>query len=737
MFCSKNAEAFLILHRLRRCRLIRRSQKIVLPYRFFNILCFIVFLMLAAHPALHSQTRAEKLLKELSSAPPDTHRVSLLYDYAWEITEDAPEVAKQHLQEAIDLSRRILFPSGEANAWNGLGGVADAQNNWSEAIRCYQQSLALFESINDEKGIGKIFNNLGQTYENAGNFEEALVHYRKSLLVREQINDPAAAARAHYKIGSVLQEMGAYPEAYDHINQFRQFVEENRDTLGMARAYTQLGHIRFELDMLPESRRWYARALQVQEYLGDSSKIASALSDLANVLDESDSLKSGVAIPYYLRTINILKALGDESALADTYNNIADAYKHLKQYERGVFYIKQSIQIHQSHDNQSGLMESFNTYGDLLFGLGRFRESLEYVKKYFQISESIQDFKFIQKGYKDLAKVYFQIGEFKTAYEYRVRYDEFRYARLDETRAKDFERKEVIFSEGRRQREIERQNSELALRDAKLSRNRTITITLIGGALLLVLLVALLYNRSRLRARANRELAAKNEAIEQERERADTLLKNILPEITAEELKIHNRVQPVRYDSVSVLFTDFKGFTTIAEQVNPEELIEELDECFRLFDSIISIYGLEKIKTIGDSYMCAGGLPVINDTHPVDMVKAAIDMQLGLKQLMEKKAAEGKPVFEMRIGINTGPVVAGVVGSHKFAYDIWGDTVNTAARLEQGGEPHKINVSESTYQLVKDRFTCVYRGKFPAKNKGEIAMYFVEYDDTIEQHSIA
>jgi class 3 adenylate cyclase len=128
--------------------------------------------------------------------------------------------------------------------------------------------------------------------------------------------------------------------------------------------------------------------------------------------------------------------------------------------------------------------------------------------------------------------------------------------------------------------------------------------------------------------------------------------------------------------------------------------------------------------------MCAGGLPTPNDTHPVDVVKAAIEMQHGLQVLMEKKKAEGQPaLFEMRIGIHTGPVVAGVVGSHKFAYDIWGDTVNTAARMEQGSLPHKINISASTYELVKDRFECTYREKMAAKNKGEIDMYFVEYED--------
>ena len=156
-----------------------------------------------------------------------------------------------------------------------------------------------------------------------------------------------------------------------------------------------------------------------------------------------------------------------------------------------------------------------------------------------------------------------------------------------------------------------------------------------AGALVLAVLAAMLFNRNRVRARTNRELSAKNDAIQHERERADKLLKNILPEKTAAELKINNTVQPVRYESVTVLFSDFKNFTKIAEELSPEELVAELDHCFRLFDYIVEEHGLEKIKTIGDAYMCAGGLPEPNNTHAIDTVRTAIEMQHGLRNLME------------------------------------------------------------------------------------------------------
>ncbi len=173
------------------------------------------------------------------------------------------------------------------------------------------------------------------------------------------------------------------------------------------------------------------------------------------------------------------------------------------------------------------------------------------------------------------------------------------------------------------------------------------------------------------------------------------------------------------------MFTDFKGFTHISENMTPEQLVEEIHTCFKAFDDIIHKYGIEKIKTIGDSYMCAGGLPVASKTHAEDTVKAAIEIRDFMDNHNKEKLSKGELPFEIRIGINTGPVVAGIVGIRKFAYDIWGDTVNTASRMESSGEAGKVNISGSTYELVKDKFTCSYRGKIETKNKGEIDMYFV------------
>ncbi len=210
-----------------------------------------------------------------------------------------------------------------------------------------------------------------------------------------------------------------------------------------------------------------------------------------------------------------------------------------------------------------------------------------------------------------------------------------------------------------------------------------------------------------------------------EKEKSEALLANVLPKNTAEEIKSTGKAAKVKYNFVTVLFSDIQGFTQIAEEMNPEVLIDELDKFFLHFDSVVDKYRIEKIKTIGDAYMCAGGIPEKNRTNPIEVILAALEMQRYMKKLKEESAAKGIKYWDIRIGIHTGTVIAGVVGHKKLSYDIWGDTVNTASRMESSGEPGKINISGTTFEFVKEFFICEHRGKMPVKYKGELDMYFV------------
>ena len=218
----------------------------------------------------------------------------------------------------------------------------------------------------------------------------------------------------------------------------------------------------------------------------------------------------------------------------------------------------------------------------------------------------------------------------------------------------------------------------------------------------------------------------RTEDLIKEKEKSETLLNNVLPKITADEIMNKGKAEKTKYNFVTVLFSDIQGFTKIAEEMNPEVLIDELDKFFFHFDSVVEKYDIEKIKTIGDAYMCAGGIPEKNRTNPVEVVLAALEMQQYMLKMKGTTDMEGIKFWDIRIGIHTGTVIAGVVGHKKMTYDIWGDTVNTASRMETSGEAGKINISGTTYEFVRDFFICEHRGKMPVKYKGELDMYFVE-----------
>lgn len=271
---------------------------------------------------------------------------------------------------------------------------------------------------------------------------------------------------------------------------------------------------------------------------------------------------------------------------------------------------------------------------------------------------------------------------------------------------------------------LQTQQTRIAEADLVQEKQRNIQILLAAFAAFVLILAGLFFARYRSKRRVANEFQKKNTVIEAEQKKSDALLLNILPPAIAQELKSNNKVAARKYDQATVMFIDFTGFTHVAEKLSPEALVDELDYCFSNFDRIISKYRIEKIKTVGDAYICASGLSDMN-ASPSDMVKAALEIQDFLLYLKAERQSKSQPHFDARCGIHTGPVVAGVVGAKKFAYDIWGDTVNIAARMEETCEVGRVNVSGDTYVLAQYEFEWQNRGKIAAKNKGMMDMYYV------------
>jgi len=357
----------------------------------------------------------------------------------------------------------------------------------------------------------------------------------------------------------------------------------------------------------------------------------------------------------------------------------------------------------------------FNRYGQFLKRHGKDAEATgKFIMAYrlCEADRSYAKYEYMLTAARYLETLYREVGDYKNAWYYADA------GRWISDSISNISKTNLLMAEAVRQERI--QNEVTAERDRqKIRQGKTQRNMLAAGVGFFIVVTMLVYRNYRNQKRLN-------DLLDKAKKQSDHLLLNILPLDTAEELKSTGRAKAKRFNEVTVMFTDFKDFTQASERMSAEELVDEINFYFSEFDRIISRHNLEKIKIIGDSYMCAGGLPVANVTHAADVVAAAVELQQFMIRQKEKRKAEGRTFFELRIGIHTGPVVAGIVGLKKFAYDIWGDTVNTASRMENAGEQNKVNISGTTYEKVKDLFTCTYRGKVHAKHKGLIDMYFVD-----------
>ncbi len=379
----------------------------------------------------------------------------------------------------------------------------------------------------------------------------------------------------------------------------------------------------------------------------------------------------------------------------------------------------EAIEIAKKFDAKSDLSEDLLGLATTYQKMGRSKEAISSLLQAQSIADE-EGLDYILKDvYEGLANSYSDLSDFENAFVYQKRFDVVKDSIYSTETDNKLKTLQFSYEIDKKEDQIEILEKSSEIEGLEIERQKTVIYTGAVGVVVLILMALGLFNRYQY-VRKTKKI------IEHEKDRSQELLLNILPEETARELETSGFATPKHYDDVSVLFTDFKSFTKLAEALSSSELVEELNRYFSAFDDIIEENGLEKIKTIGDAFMCAGGIPTPNQTHPENTIKAGLAIQKFMEESNHDRELRGLPPWYLRVGIHTGPVVAGVVGKKKYAYDIWGDTVNVASRMESNGEAGKVNISASTYELVKDKYECSYRGKIEAKNKGEIDMYFVD-----------
>ena len=520
-------------------------------------------------------------------------------------------------------------------------------------------------------------------------------------------------------ISFVLRGNGV--KAIDLYTRSLSIREDIGDKNGVAGSLNNIGAVYNYQEDHSKALEYYTRSLVIEEEAGNKKGIASSLNNIGIIhMEQGDH---ALAIDFYTRGLKITEEIGDKFGAATSLSIIGESYLQQGQLSKSMDHFSQSLNIREEIGDTRGMATSLYSLGVIYLELGDYDKALDHCSRSLVLAEEIQVIAQQREACFCLYKTFKITGKGIQALEYHEKvlaFDDSLNVEETATKLQQMEFAKQILADSIRQQE-EKLKIEMAHQLEVSRKEKSRNVFMAGGALLLLLAIGL-YSRMLFVRKAK-------DRMEKEKDRSDNLLLNILPKEIAEELKEKGEAAARDFDVVSILFTDFKGFTQTSEKLSATDLVAEINVCFKAFDGIVGKYNIEKIKTIGDAYMCAGGLPVPDENAVSNTVKAGLEMQAFMIARKTERDVAGLPAFEMRLGIHTGPVVAGIVGVKKFQYDIWGDTVNTASRMESSSEVGQVNISEATYKLVKNNleFGFTSRGKIEAKGKGELEMYFVNH----------
>lgn len=609
---------------------------------------------------------------------------------------------------------------------NLMAAVSDISSNNPDTAFYYAQKLyELSAQGNYYHGMASALNLQGMMLEQS-NYPAAITKYEQSLKVAKEKNLRLLTASVYNNLSIVYSLMGEYSVSIDYLLELLSLAESMNDTMRMAVALNNIGLRYHEMKSPDVALEYFRKAIDYNLKVHDTARYATNLSNIGIAFQALELYDS--AFYYHHKAIELHRQNHDLYKMQYGYQALVYLYLDKNQIDLAESALDTALDLAHQVNDRYGLLNLMTARGDLLNRENKHIAALQVLDEAQQLALEMNYRSILVDVYKELSNAYRGVNDYKHAFKYTEKYIALRDSLQNIEKSKSQMHVNAYVKE-KSDKEIELFAKNIEIQRLQLQRQKQLRNLIIVIGALFLLLGLLLLHRYRYVQRTRRQLESKNRLITHERKRSDDLLLNILPSETAEELKNSGKSKARKYDLVTVLFTDFKGFVQMAGQMAPEELVAEIDYCYKHFDDIVTQHHVEKIKTIGDSYMCAAGLPVANDTNPLDAVRAACAIRRFMEDYKLQRQAAGMPWFEARIGLHTGPVVAGIVGNRKFAYDIWGDTVNIASRMESGGEVGKVNISHATWLLVKDHFVCTPRGLIEVKNGISFEMYFVEEEN--------
>lgn len=599
------------------------------------------------------------------------------------------------------------------------GEALQNAGNYAEALHFFENSLDIYKEKGNTKGAGDALNKIGTMYYYQGKYLEAMNYFNRCAEVYQKINNIKGVSSAMNNIGAIHYYLGNHLKALEYYKKAVGIQEKLGDQKIIAATTQNIGGIYLNIKDFGNAMKYYKRANAIYQKLNDQKSLAQNLNGIGEIYMKQHDFKN--ARENFIKSLQIAEALNDKQKITEVLFNLGELFRMQNDVEQARNYYNQSLKTAVKISNLQYTSVSQIALGNILLQKGKAEEARIKCETALSMAEKLGAVSVKKDACDCLYKTYKLLGNNKKALDYYEKNQAFKDSLQSEQTSNkilgmEFQQKQLLDSLSFVKKEHLIQTRHKEEVEKKERQKNYIMLTL----LFILIIAAGLWNRLAFMKKSR-------EAIRVEKDNSERLLLNILPQEIADELKEKGYVDARNFSMVSILFTDFKSFTETSEKLSPQELVEEINICFKAFDSISEKYKIEKIKTIGDSYMAAGGIPQPHKDSLRNIVCAGIEMQeFMLKRKLENST--GKPVFEMRLGIHVGPIVAGIVGVKKFQYDVWGDTVNTASRMESNGMTGKVNISEYLYEQIKDEkdFSFHYRGNIQVKGKGEIKMYFVE-----------
>lgn len=729
-------------------------KKVLLFFSFF------FYLSISAQSDVYNR-KIDSLQKVLPSIKSDTSRVNAFLQISnfYKGLEKASD-AMVYSEKAVSLSKKANWKKGLVLSYKSLASSYEYKTDFKNELLFYNKALELAKEMNDEYLIAGVYRNLALADKN--NDPKILIDYLdKAISGFKRLGYTDEYLEALMQKGGIYAFKGMNYEAADCFRIVRDVAEKHDKMDPFMSASKFLADIYRNRGENDKALGIYLSLLKKTEehkvFNGYTADIYSAVALLY-----SEKKKNQTAIDYYTKALKIREKYDDIYSRVAALGYISLEYRSLGDKVNEKEYMDKAYALNLANPYRLSQMYGYVFFGRVEYANGNYNAALKNHLTSLAIAEEM-DLKeqtalalgnvgatyyelakengadknlLLEKGITYLEKsvkankevgnldrisgfLYYLYEAYSLKKDYQFAFNTHKEYILYRDSINNIEKNGTFLA---REKEYEYGKKETLLKaeqKVNLEKEKTLRNMSLGGIAVLFIIAGgagVGYVRKR----------KDNRIIEREKKRSDDLLLNILPYEVAEELKEKGEADAKYYEKVSIIFTDFEGFTKLSEKMSPTELIDQLNYCFKAFDNIITKYNIEKIKTIGDAYMAVCGLPNPDPDHAMNVVNAAVEIRDFIENYKEVRKSEGKIFFEMRIGINSGEVVAGIIGVKKFAYDVWGDAVNVAARMETNGVVGKVNISEATYDLVKDEIAAEYRGEIEVKGKGVVKMYFAE-----------